>query len=46
MGGGHNWSINGRASIGPTAFGVDLNQVTADVVSEPINTTAFMDYDR
>ena len=46
MGGGHNYSISGRASIGPSAFGVDLNQVTADVVVEPIKATAFMDYDR
>ncbi len=45
MGGGHNYSISGRASIGPTAFGVDLDQITADVVVEPVKTTTFMDYD-
>ena len=28
MGGGHNYSIAKRASIGPTAFGVDRNQLT------------------
>lgn len=46
MGNAHNFSIAGRASIGPTFFGVDLSQVTATLPSEPIQTAEYMNYPR
>jgi hypothetical protein len=45
MGGGHNYSIAHRASMGPTAFGVNLDDLTADVVEEPVKTIEFLGYD-
>ena len=44
MGNAHNFSISRRSSIGPSCFGIDLNQLVSNTVIEPIKTEAFMNY--
>lgn len=44
IGHAHNFSISHRASIGPTCYGIDLDQITADIVVEPIKTQEFLSY--
>lgn len=45
VGNSHNWSIIGRASVGPSAYGINLDHLTAATPVEPVPTEAFQSYD-
>lgn len=39
-----NYSITARSSLGPSAYGINLDDLTAATVSEPVQTQAFQSY--
>ena len=44
IGSANNWSIISRASVGPTAYGIDLDDISGSSPSSLVPTEAFMSY--